>query len=282
MRHRTGWEVTSGGHRSALNSFPPPTEAIVAVGVEHLAECTHDLLGGGCRRILVEKPGALDLQGLDRLADAAEETGASVHVAYNRRFYAAADKASEIIREDGGATSFFFSFTEWAHRIAPLEKGPGVKESWLLANSSHVIDLAFHLAGSPVQLRSEVGAKLDWHPAGAIFTGSGRTASGALFSYHADWLAPGRWGLEICTSSRRLVLTPIETLHAIAHGSVEKVPVEIDDDLERKFKPGLHSQDRAWLDDDRSDPRLCSLEHQRDMVRGPLATIRDGGSWSST
>ena len=41
----------------------------------------------------------------------------------------------EIIAEDNGVTSFNFEFTEWSHEIEKLEKAPGVKENWFLANS---------------------------------------------------------------------------------------------------------------------------------------------------
>ena len=42
-----------------------------------------------------------------------------------------------------------FEFTEWSHNIR-LKLNQQVKESWFLANSTHVVDLVFHLIGLPV------------------------------------------------------------------------------------------------------------------------------------
>ena len=53
-----------------------------------------------------------------------------------------------MIAEDGGVTSFHFEFTEWSHQIQHLQKAPGVMDHWVLGNSSHVLDLAFHLGAS--------------------------------------------------------------------------------------------------------------------------------------
>ena len=39
----------------------------------------------------------------------------------------------------------------------------------------------------------------------ALVAGAGVTENGALFSYHANWEAPGRWSVEIMTKKRRLM-----------------------------------------------------------------------------
>ncbi len=224
-----------------------PDAVIVAVGVEALAEVTQELVTRGVRRILVEKPGGMTRASIGGLALSAEQRSAEVSVAYNRRFYASTRAAQALIAEDGGVQSFNFEFTEWAHRIAPLEKAPGVKKHWLLANSSHVIDLAFHLGGWPTELSTHVGGCLDWHPSGSIFAGSGISDSGALFSYQANWSSPGRWGVEILTRAHRLILCPLEELRIQKIGSVTSEPVELDDALDQQFKAGLYRQTQLFL-----------------------------------
>ncbi len=225
-----------------------PDAVIVAVGVEALAEVTRELIVHGVRRILVEKPGGMTRALIEGVALSAEQRSAEVSVAYNRRFYASTRAAQKLIADDGGVQSFHFEFTEWAHRIGPLQKAPGVKENWLLANSTHVIDLAFYLGGWPASLSTHVAGGLDWHPSGSIFAGSGISDGGALFSYQANWASPGRWGVEILTRAHRLILCPLEELRLQKIGSVTSEPVELDDALDHQFKAGLYRQTQGFLE----------------------------------
>ncbi len=224
---------------------------------------TKILLRKGIKKILVEKPGALNADELRSVHEAAQQRQATVYVAYNRRCYASTLKAQEIIREDGGIRSFHFEFTEWSHEIAEMVKAPGIKAHWLLANSSHVIDLAFFLGGRPREIRCHVGGKLDWHPSSSIFTGSGISESGALFSYHADWGAPGRWGLEVLTARNRLLFRPMEKLQIIRQGSLIIEDVEINDTKDRDYKPGLYEQVKRFLCGEYNG--LCNLDDQVSM-----------------
>lgn len=255
-----GHRVRQGGLSDALRALNAPRQAIVAVGVEQLADSAIELIDAGTRRILVEKPGGLNAGQIKTLAQAASRHGAEVLIAYNRRFYASTAGARRIIVEDGGATSCSFEFTEWSHVIAPLAKAPGVKEAWFLANSTHVIDLAFHLCGFPVDWKAWHGGSLSWHPSAARFCGSGITGQSVFFSYHADWEAPGRWGVEVLTRKRRLVFRPMEQLQVIQLGSVKAENVELDDRLDQEFKPGLYMQTKAFLDGD--DRQFCSADEQ--------------------
>lgn len=192
---QSDYPVVSGGLEGFLTARPSVADAaIVAVGVEALAPTTIRLLQAGVRRILLEKPGALNRSQIQDLQAEASARGAEVMIAYNRRFFAATLAAQQMIREDGGVQSLNFEFTEWAHVIEGLTKAPGVKEAWLLGNSTHVIDLAFYLGGEASELQSFTAGALSWHPSSAVFAGAGRTVNGALFSYQANWGAPGRWG----------------------------------------------------------------------------------------
>jgi predicted dehydrogenase len=256
----TGRPVHAGGLSAALAASRAPDAAIIAVGVDALAGATSEVIAAGTRRILVEKPAGLNRAEIRAVHGVAARKGARVLVAYNRRFYASTALARKIIAEDAGATSCTFEFTEWSHVIAPLAKAPSVKAAWVLANSSHVVDLAFHLCGFPKDWRAWRSGSLDWHPAGARFCGAGITEGGALFSYHADWEAPGRWGVEVLTRRRRLLLRPLEQLHVIHPGSTRMELLEADDSLDKAFKPGLFRQTEAFLNAD--DRLFCTLEDQ--------------------
>ena len=252
--------VQTGGIEKALQKEPPPETAIVAVGVEQLASVSSKLLQAGTKRILLEKPGGMNLKELQKLLLEAQSQHAKVWLAYNRRFYEATRKAQEIIQEDGGVTSCHFEFTEWSHKIRELEGKTDIKAVWLLANSTHVVDLAFHLCGWPSSWQSWSAGTLDWHPAAARFSGAGVTEQGVLFSYFADWEAPGRWGVEVLTRNNRLILRPMEQLQLTPLGSLQVKPVNLDDKLDHDFKPGLYRQTEAFLNGDTVD--FCTLQEQ--------------------
>jgi predicted dehydrogenase len=259
-----GIPVQTGGIEKALQNELPPKAAIVAVNIEQLASVTTQLLQAGTKRILVEKPGGMNLEELQQLHNAAQsqqsDSSADVWLAYNRRFYESTRKAREIILADGGATSCHFELTEWSHKIRELEGKKDIKAVWFLANSTHVIDLVFHLCGCPEDWQSWSSGSLEWHPASARFSGAGITDQNVLFSYFADWEAPGRMGLEVMTRKNRLIFRPIEQLQITRIGSVNVEPIVLDNKIDQDFKPGLYFQTKSFLLKDRT--HFCTLEDQ--------------------
>jgi predicted dehydrogenase len=265
FKKATGYQVLTGGLSSSLIEANAPDQAIIAVSIEQLASVATELIYAGTKRILIEKPAGLDLDEIKQLNQVAEKYGANVLVAYNRRFYGSVQQLRAIIQEDGGVLSAQFEFTEWSHIIKEFPYARGVKERMVLGNSSHVIDLAFHLIGRPVDWKFWHAGSIDWHPAAARFTGAGITEQGVMFSYLADWQAPGRWGLEFMTSKRRLILRPMEQLQVIPLGTVKVETVELRDSLDLNFKPGLYRQTQAFLSDD--DSLFCKLSQHVENVR---------------
>jgi len=247
------------------NNKVRPKKVIVVVNENLLGRVTMELIKNSFKSILVEKPGARDPKEVAKVAALAVKHNAKVFVGYNRRFYSAVQKAEEIIARDGGVSSFNFEFTEWAFKIAPLEKAPGVKEVWFYHNSTHVVDLAFFLGGQPKDVCAYVGGGLDWHPDGSIFAGAGVSKRGALFSYQANWESPGRWSVEVLTNKHRLILRPMENLQIQEIGSVQIDPVKIDDRLDTKYKPGLYKQVEAYLKNEKG--RLCTIAEQAENIK---------------
>ncbi len=262
----TGCEVIIGGLESFLAMKPKVcTHAIVSVGVEKLYETTKELLNYGVKNILVEKPAGLHLEEFEDLVQVTREKDANVFVAYNRRFYAAVLQAQEIIKEDGGVTSFNFEFTEWGHIIAPLQKAEGVKEKWFLGNSTHVVDLAFFLGGKPKEICCFTNGNLDWHPAASVFSGAGKSDKNALFSYHANWESAGRWSVEVLTKEHRLILRPMEKLQIQKRGTItQEFDESINYTLDEKYKPGLFLQTQGFLENNFTD--MCTIKDQKNLV----------------
>lgn len=231
----------------ATNAQALPRRAIVANAEKWIGESARDLMAAGVKQVLLEKPGGFDPADIRAVQASAKQHGARVDIGYNRRFYAAVQAAQEIIAADGGVRSFNFEFTEWSHVVGTIEKEECVKEQWFLSNSTHVIDLAFYLGGSPSQWTAYTAGGLPWHPLASVFSGAGTTAQGALFSYQANWEAPGRWGVEVLTSQHRLIFRPMEKLQIQKIGSVAIEPVALPHDLDERFKPGLYRQVQAFM-----------------------------------
>jgi predicted dehydrogenase len=260
FKHIMGRSVHTGGLANALAMMEPPNTAIVAVSFDQLAEVATNLIEAGTKRILLEKPGGLSIAQLERVQKVANLHCTQVLIAYNRRFYASTTKARELIAADGGPLSCSFEFTEWAHNIEPMSLSAEVKSSWLIANSSHVIDLAFHLCGLPKEWKYWHDGNLNWHPAASRFCGAGITDQGVLFSYLADWQAPGRWSLDVLTRKRRLIFKPMEQLQSTMLASVNTEFLEIDDLIDREYKPGIYKETKAFLAEE--DGLFCTIADQ--------------------
>lgn len=259
-----GKSVRTGGLEAELVLHGVPNQAIVSASFDQLSSVAATLIRSGTRHILLEKPAALNLNEIRSLNQLAKDCDAQVWIAYNRRFYASTIKARELILEDGGATSCAFEFTEWSHMIEPMPLPEVTKRAWMIANSSHVADLAFHLCGAPADWQAWQSGAMTWHPAAARFCGAGVTDRGILFSYHADWDAPGRWGLEVLTCKRRFIFRPMESLQVTHLSSTKVEPVVLDDALDVNFKPGLYLQTQAFLE---GKPKiLCTLAEQERMI----------------
>lgn len=258
---KTGKAVICGGLAQHIANTEAVAEAaIVSVGVAQLYKTTKQLIEAGVKKILVEKPGATTLAEIEELRQLSEQYGSAVYIAYNRRFFSSVLEAQRLIEQEGGVTSFNFELTEWAHVIEKIDKPKEVLNKWFLANSTHVADLAFYLGGKPRDICCFVQGSLYWHQAGSVFSGAGMTEQGALFNYAANWESAGRWSVEVLTKENRYVFRPMEALQVQKRGTIPLVPVEVDDALDKEFKPGLFKQVEAFLDDDAR--LLCSLEEQ--------------------
>lgn len=276
----TGVTPTTGALADQLAGMDAvPEVAILGVNAMDLADVAKVLMDHGVKRLLLEKPGALDLAEMDDLNAAISAHGAEVYVGYNRRFMASALKAQEMIAEDGGVSSVKFDFSEPARRIAALDKPKREHHTWFYGNSSHVVDLAFHFFGDPTALQARVTGALDWHPGGAVFTGSGANATGGLISWHANWVGPGRWGLEVMTSERRIIMQPLEKLRVQTHASFAEVDVEIDDAEDLTFKPGIKKQVERFLFGSGPDVLSTLSDHAARMAY--FDVIRTGGVWGA-
>lgn len=261
--------VLCGGLDAALKDLADiPSHAIVASTITDLATNAVSLIKAGVKNVLVEKPAGINYAQVKLIEETARAFDAKVYVAYNRRFYAAVDRALEIIREDGGVTSFNFEFTEWSDvcEKASARYDEEHRESWFIANSTHVVDLAFFFGGEPAEISCYTKGALSWHKTGCIYAGAGVSKTGALFSYQANWAAPGRWGVEVLTAKHRLYFRPMEKLAIQELNSVVVNSADVDYTIDTEFKAGLFKQVESFLCDLNDGKKLLVGDHLRHMT----------------
>lgn len=244
-------------HKKELPSF-----AINTANINHLSETTCDLIAAKIPHLLIEKPGAINLTELNKIHRFAKDYQTKIVIAYNRRFYASTIRLQKEILIDGGVTSTHFEFTEWLHTIDSNKFDASTLKTWLISNSSHVLDTVFSLIGIPKELNAYIGGQdtIDWHPSGSLFIGSGITSEKIPFTYHANWTAPGRWAIEVLTKKRRFYLKPMEKLQVQQLGSVAIDYLDIDDQLDLDYKPGIYLQTVSFLNQDLG--QMLTLEDQ--------------------
>lgn len=246
----TAVKPSTGGIEKYLetNHFVNDAYVIIATGTQDLMQTLLTVLRAGAFKVLVEKPAAISIDELLENEQNLKPFYDKVYVAYNRRFYSSVLETQKLIEEDGGLLSMHFEFTEWAHKIESIQKAPGVKENWIFANSTHVIDLAFFIAGKPIDLKAySKSGKLSWHNK-SNYAGAGFTEKGVLFSYNANWESAGRWGIEFMTDKRRIYLKPLETIRIQLKGTISAIDHhDYDDSLDKDFKPGIYKEVEEFL-----------------------------------
>jgi len=247
FKKEVGIPAIQGGLKKWLKQNSPSALAVVAVTEDQLGAVVRQLINTGCKKILVEKPGGLNMGEIKKVAQLAKNKKAKVYVGYNRRFYASTIAALDLIKKDGGVTSFNFDFTERSYAVEKLSQSDKIKREWFIQNSSHVIDMAFYMGGWPKKISTYKKGGLSWHPSGSVYSGAGVSETEALFSYHADWDSAGRWSIEIITPKTKLIFRPLEKLRIQKYGGMATEDYPLKDGLDINFKPGLYKQAEAFF-----------------------------------
>lgn len=241
------FKVITGGIEKGYQKLEyQPTHAIIATPINTLCDISLFLLNRDIPNILIEKPGALSVDELSLIKRTKEQKNANVFVAYNRRFYQSVEELMKIIGEKS-VKSIIFEFTEWSHILREKEMPKYKSDNWFIANSTHLVDLAFFVGGMPKEWTSYVKSDIEWHPKGSIFSGSGITEKDILFSYHANWSAPGSWKLEVLTDEERYILRPLEELNVQKLDSFEINKINLATEIDTIYKPGFYKQINAFL-----------------------------------
>lgn len=241
---RYGVEAYGGGEAELSRMLPDADAVIVGASIEVLPTYAEALAAANHPRVLMEKPLFLSTDALD--AFMARHPAWDCAIALNRLFYPSVHMLRAKLEEER-LRSAQFTFTEWVHRINPQDYTPHALARWGMSNCIHVISTVFALIGLPASLHAEQRGAGDiaWHPSGSIYAGSGMSANGIPFSYHADWNSAGRWSISLYTDKGAYSLYPMEGLAFTPRGSVQPAPVM--PVWEGEVKCGFEPMLRAFL-----------------------------------
>ena len=244
------YTILDGGFEKQLSSVGKKDLVIIAIPTELLVSATKLAIKTGQTRILLEKPGSLFHKELFSLNEIIDQQ--KVRIGYNRLLYPNFHKIKQLAKNEGGIISCKFDFTEWTHKIPFDVYQENEYTLWGISNSLHVITMALELIGMPKEIVSFQFGKLDWHPSGSIFVGTGVSEENIPFSYHANWESSGRWMVEIMTKENSYRLMPLEEIHVCKKGTVEWKSVDFQVAFQ-ELKFGIAEQVVTMLDDELED-----------------------------
>ncbi|MCF8516741.1 MAG: Gfo/Idh/MocA family oxidoreductase [Rhodobacteraceae bacterium] len=192
---------------------------------------------------ILEKPAGYDLADALAIEAAATAAGARVHVAFNRRFYGSTQAVAEALLAEEPRLITVLDQQSMAE--ARGVNGPeAVVQTWMYANSIHLIDYFTHLGRGPI---TDVTVTAPWDQAnpGTVMA-TLHFASGDLGMYQAVWNGPAPWIVTVGTPEARYEMRPLEKLSIQPKGqrrAVEQPGSAADSD----FKPGLLLQAQHTL-----------------------------------
>ncbi len=251
IKNSLGIKILDGGFEKHLSNFKKQDLVIVALPTESLLKAAEMALESGQTNVLIEKPGVLLPEKFDLLKKF--EKNSKIRIGYNRLLYPNFHKLKQLVKEDGGISSVKFTFTEWIDMINFSDYDEQTLKYWGIQNSLHVISMVIDLIGDFKQLSSFSNGKLNWHPSGSCFVGSGISEQNIPFSYHADWESGDRWGIEVFTKKNSYKLIPLEELYQCPKNSQNYNPIK----FERAFsdvKQGI-AEEIAFMLSEMNDMR---------------------------
>lgn len=167
-------------------------EAVVVAAPAHLNGTVALQVVDSGKPMLIEKPPAMSSAQLLQLMERARLSGSRVMVAFNRRFNKLVRDAIREVGRNGGIYQLVAEFHKDIHEFTDDPRfSPDIYDYMLLESPIHAVDLALHIADSPVSnvhsiARRATGPYRDMHAALVEFE------SGAICQFSAAYTAGGR------------------------------------------------------------------------------------------
>lgn len=264
-----GGQFLEGNLLEVVKNFKP-SHIILACPIDSLVDLAKQLINLNIKNLLIEKPLSLNFQDKNFFIEAQKKKNLKVYIGYNRRFYSSINYAlNQIKKNNEKIESVIFEFNEILRSSnGPIGKSKKVKNKWIISNSLHLIDSAFHPVGLPIKSLSTFNTSnknLKWHPSGSIFYGCGLTEKKIPFVFHANWNAPGRWKFEWTTKSFRYIFSPLEELCVMSRDSFKIKNINLKNKLDCDYKPGVFLQNKNFLLN-KIDKRFVDIDYAFSLI----------------
>lgn len=229
-----------------------PDVVVVAVSHDALARVAEAALDAGAH-VLVEKPGALGTEQLDRLAVAQARSGRRVKVGFNHRFYPGISRAAAEVHSGrhgelmhlraryghGGRPGYD---REW--RARPERSGGGE----LVDQGMHLLDLVHWIAG-PLPLHASLLRTQFWdmpvEDNAALILGDPRARGGPWALLHASWTEwKNLFSLELYCRAAKLSVEGLVRSYGPQRLRIYRMGPELGPPEMEEINYG--NQDRSW------------------------------------
>lgn len=218
-----------------------PDALLVLVSFEHMYRVASQAVPHGLP-VFIEKPPGLRPEETARLVDLAHEYKVPNMVGYNRRYYSLFRKGKEIIHQHGGLLGIRIEGHERFWQIADSLL-PEVREQWIYANNTHMIDLIRFFGGEPAKVSA---AERSLHEKnGDQFAALLEFHSGVIGQYNAHWYSPGGWGVVLYGNGVTVEFKPLEKGWWVDRDFQTHAIIPDQQDID--YKPGFYSQMEAFI-----------------------------------
>lgn len=233
---------------------------ISAVTVHDILHSAGIAVETGIKKILLEKPVALNSGTIKDWLDRNNKQDVSIRAAFNRMCYPNVNHLLKLVRDEGGITSCNYSFTEWTKDVESYNFDRNILERWGLYNSMHIISLVHKIIGFPADYKfCQSGNDIPWHKAGSVFIGAGITEKNIAFSYNSNWASAGRWWIDFMTRENCYRLMPIEKLQVSKRNTVNWEFVEFKNNFPQ-LKQGVAEEIICMFEDSCGSTGLPDLK----------------------
>lgn len=185
----------------------------VATSIDSIVEVTSGILYKKPLRILLEKPVSLDCGSYDNLVNKIIEADIPTYVAYNRRYFDSFIELKKRLKSEE-VVQIDLNISELISRVPEGKYSQEVLRKWIIANGSHLLDLAINIADSTeiIDKSTVKSDKFQWKGGPASFSGIFLFSNGIILNVVGVYNNISRWSMVVNTRDCAYRLEPIETL----------------------------------------------------------------------
>ncbi len=196
--------------------------------------------------IFIEKPPGLSVVETRELSSLAMRNKLIAMVGFQKSYYGIFNKAKKFIEKNGGLISIVIEAPEHFKSIKAKGKfSQKVLRKWIYANCIHCINLFIFFGGDVVRINTiskKINERLHPDSINSLLL----FKNGISGHFISNWMSPGNYSITLYGNNFKIVFSPLEKGKIIFSSGKEKLFIV--PKIDTKFKPGLYSQNRYFID----------------------------------